>query len=166
MNLVSVYQDFKQIYGICPCCGDLFRLSDATIFARKAPPRTVFDELRDQSARVEARRERFEGLRDALRHKARLKGQVAAQNRLKRLSAFFMKRKINLRDVKVMFDPVDYVVFRGLCTRECTEAVLIDREPDSSRREKVQNSLERSIRRGNLEWKTVRIADDGSITLE
>lgn len=166
MNLVSVYQDFKQIYGICPCCGDLFRLSDANLFARNSPPRTVFDELRDQSARVEARRERFEGLRDKILDKARIKGQLAAQRRLKRLSGFFMKRRINLRDVKVMFDPVDYVVFRGLCTRECTEAVFIDREPDSSRREKVQDSLERSIQRGNLEWKTVRIADDGSLTLE
>lgn len=22
MNLVSVFQDFKRIYGLCPCCGE------------------------------------------------------------------------------------------------------------------------------------------------
>src|SRR5712664_2639165 len=132
MNLVNVFQDFKRIYGLCPCCGEPFRLSDAILFTRKAPPRTEFENLGTEWKKVEAGRQRLDDQRGALREKARLKGRVAAQERLQLFQPFFSKQKLNVRDVKVLFDPVDYLAFRGIGEGDCREVMFIDHEPDSS----------------------------------
>jgi predicted Holliday junction resolvase-like endonuclease len=166
MNLVSVFQDFKRIYGLCPCCGEPFRLSDAILFTRKAPPRTDFESLAIEWERVESRRQLLDDQRAALREKARLKGRIAAQERLQLFQPFFSSQKLSVRDVKVLFDPVDYLAFRGLGEADCKEVMFIDREPDSGRRERLHNSLRRVIDGGNLEWQTVRIADDCTVTLK
>lgn len=166
MALISVFQDFKKIYGICPCCGDPFRLSEATLSVRSSPLKTPFDKLEDDRKAVERAREHLDSLSFRLQDKARQKGKKLAQFRLRAFSAFFARRKLDLRDVKVLFDPVDYVVFRNLCDDLCSEIVFVDREPDTMRREKVQSSLERALRRGNVEWKTIRIADNRTITIE
>jgi len=70
------------------------------------------------------------------------------------------------QETRVLFDPVDYLAFRGLGDGDCKELMFIDREPDSNRRERLHNSLRRVIDAGNLEWKTVRIADDCTVTLK
>ena len=40
MNVLTVFTEMKAIYGFCPCCDELFRLSDATIYTKLPPPRT------------------------------------------------------------------------------------------------------------------------------
>jgi predicted Holliday junction resolvase-like endonuclease len=166
MNLVSVFQDFKRIYGFCPCCQERFRLSDTVLFTRQAPPRTDFDNLDMEWRKVEDKQGRLEAQRAMLKEKACVKGRIAAQKRLKLFQPFFSRQRLNTKDVRVLFDPVDYLAFRGLGDGVCTELMFIDREPNSSRRERLHKSMRRAIDTGNLEWKTVRIADDCTITLK
>ncbi len=116
--------------------------------------------------KVESRWQRLDDQRGALREKARLKGRIAAQERLQLFQPFFSRQRLNVRDVKVLFDPVDYLAFRGLGEGDCAEVIFIDREADSDRRERLHTSLRRAIDGGNLEWQTVRIADDCSVTLK
>jgi predicted Holliday junction resolvase-like endonuclease len=165
MNLVSIFQDFKRIYGFCPCCHERFRLSDAVLFTRQAPPRTDFDNLDMEWKKVKDKQRRLEAQRAMLKEKACVEGRIAAQKRLQLFQPFFSRQRLNVKDVRVLFDPVDYVAFRGLGDGVCTELIFIDREPNSNRRERLHKSLRHAIDSGNLEWKTVRIADDGTITL-
>lgn len=166
MNLVSVFQDFKRIYGFCPCCHERFRLSDTVLFTRQAPPRTDFDNLDTERKTVENKKRRLEAQRAILKEKACVDGRIAAQKRLQRFQPFFSRQRINLKDVRVLFDPVDYLAFRGLGHGVCKELIFIDREPDSSGRERLHKSMRDAIDSGNLEWKTIRIADNGSITVK
>jgi predicted Holliday junction resolvase-like endonuclease len=66
--------------------------------------------------------------------------------------------------VKLLFHPIDYVAFRGLTDGRCTAVEFLDREPDSARHEKLQRSIDTALRSGNVEWVTMRIADDGKVT--
>ena len=165
MNLVSIFQDFKRIYGFCPCCHERFRLSDAVLFTRQAPPRTDFDNLDMEWKKVKDKQRRLEAQRAMLKEKACVEGRIAAQKRLQLFQPFFSRQRLNVKDVRALFDPVDYVAFRGLADGVCTELIFIDRKANSNRRERLHKSLHHAIDSGNLEWKTVRIADNGRITL-
>lgn len=166
MNLVSIFRDFKRIYGFCPCCQKLFRLSDTALFTRQAPPRTDFDRLKMDWKKVEDRRSRLEAQRAKIKKKACAAGQVALNKRLRIFQPFFSRQRLNVKDVKVLFDPVDYLAFRGLGDGDCKELMFIDREPNSDSQERLHKSMRRVIDSGNLEWKTIRIADDGTITVK
>ncbi|MFO7638155.1 MAG: hypothetical protein R6X14_02455, partial [bacterium] len=67
-------------------------------------------------------------------------------------------------DMKAMFDPVDFVVFDGMSQKPALERlVLLDGPPRDKRRERAQRSMQKVLKKGNLEWRTVRVSDEGKI---
>lgn len=164
MNTVRLFQDFQRLYGFCPCCGEPFRLSDATLFYRAPRPRTAWDELdaeRDRLARAEERL-----LEDAarLRERAKQDGRKEMERRLYGLIEFFRTQRIALRDMKLLFHPVDYVVFRGLSEGKCTGVEFLDGEPSSAAHERLQRSIEKTVEAGEYSWITMRIENDGRVS--
>lgn len=166
MNLLAAFSEFKRIYGICPRCGELFRLSEATLFTKAPPPKTAFDSLEEARDRHERAVERFEEREERIREEGRRKGQVAARRRLRSVARFFVSRRIDPNDVKVIFHPIDYLVFGGLRRALCSSIQLVDRLPFESRREMLQTSISQALKAGNMEWRTLRIADDGVVKEE
>ena len=166
MNIISVYQDFKRIFGFCPCCGEPFRLSDCTIRARTAPPVTIFDRLDQEKERLSLAEERLDQKEGELRELAREEGRRAARKRLRSFMPFFVRQRIEIRDVKVLFHPVDYIAFRELYNGDCNRVSFIDRRPNSKERERIQKSIHRSLTSGNIEWLTVRVLDDGNVVFK
>lgn len=140
MNILTVFAEMKAIFGICPCCNELFRLSDASIYAKVPPPRTEFDRIETAFDRLQREVERFEEKEEGIREAARRRGQRAASRHLQELAPFFVKRKIEPEDVKVLFHPVEYLVFRGLSEDNCDALLFVDHLPDSRERERVQKS--------------------------
>jgi predicted Holliday junction resolvase-like endonuclease len=164
MNVVRVLNEMKRIYGICPCCAEPFRLSEAALFTKSAPPRTVFERMDDAYSRLERRSEKFDENEEEIRESARRLGQLAARRRLREIAPFFTARKIDPQDVKLLFHPVEYVVFSGMQNDRCASVDFIDHPPADRDRETIQCSLEQAIRAGNLEWQTFRIGEDGRVT--
>lgn len=163
MKPLAFFQEAKRVFGICPCCGELFRLSDATLFTKEPPPRTEFDALDEARRKLERAVARFEEQEEALREKAKASGQKAAQKRLKAIARPFVKRKIDPQDVKVLFDPIEFVAFRGMSNGEVEAVSLIDRPAARKDREKLQDSIRRTVQDGNFEWRELRIDADGRV---
>jgi len=160
---VRLFQDFQRIYGICPCCGDAFRLSNASLHYATRPPRTPWDDLEDQIVSLERAEERLDADSDRLREKAKQDGRKEMARRLRGLTKFFRSQRIDLHDMKLLFHPVDYVVFRGMSSDDCRSIEFLDCEPTSASHEKLQKSIERTIRAGNYSWTTMRIEDSGRV---
>ena len=66
----------------------------------------------------------------------------------------------------MLFHPVEYIVFRGLSDDECVALLFVDHPPDSHERERLQESLDQAIKKGNLEWQTFRIDSEGRVVQE
>ena len=164
MAVVKLFHDFQRIFGFCPCCGEPFRLSDAGLYIKAPPPPSPWDELDVLRERLARAQDRLANDEDRLREQARTEGHLEIQRRLRSLTSYFRKRRIEIRDVKLLFHPIDYVAFRGLTNGRCTAVEFLDREPDSARHEKLQRSFDTALRAGNVEWVTMRIAEDGSVT--
>jgi len=163
MDAVRLFQDFQSLYGFCPCCGELFRLSDAQLFHKKPPPRTPWDDLDEERARLERSVERLERDVERLREEASEAGRRERERRLSGLMSVFRRERIALTDMKLLFHPVDYIVFRGLGRRTCTAVEFLDSEPISKSHERLQRSIERTIEAGNYAWVTMRVDDRGRV---
>jgi predicted Holliday junction resolvase-like endonuclease len=163
LTFLKYYQETKRIYGICPCCGEPFRLSDATVFTRGRPPKTAFDDLAKAWSDLREAEERFSTRQAKIQEASRSAGRARAKRHLADIAPFFASHQIQPEDVKVLFDPVDYIAFCGLGDRECRSVDFIDRPPDSKGREVVQKSLHAAIRNGRVEWRTYRVTAQGTI---
>jgi len=153
--------------GLCPCCGELFRLSDSKVFLKTRPKKDWMDILQARDALLDGVEERIDDAEEALREKARIVGRRAAQLAVRRIDPVFAPRRLNADDAKVLFHPVDYVVFRGMKEQgTIREIILLDGETRAADRIRLQKSIEKVIEMGNYEWLTVRVQEDGAIVEE
>jgi predicted Holliday junction resolvase-like endonuclease len=157
----------RNIFGLCPRSGRLFRLSDCKIFLRTRPKSDWMDEIDVEIERLEAAEERLSRREDALRERARAVGRNLARRVIRKVDHVFAPRHLNPDDAKVLFHPIDFVVFKGMkSSGPMREIIFLDRTTKSPNRQKIQASIAKAIERERYEWLTIRVLEDGSIKEE
>lgn len=157
----------RQIFGICPRSHEFFRLSDCKIFLKKRPVQDWMDKIEKEDTRLIGVDERLDEKEEEMREKARVKGRRLAQRAIKKIDTIFSPRKLNPDDAKVVFHPIDYIVFDGMKGGYGTRRiVLLDREGKSPDHIRLQKSIEKVIEHDNYEWLTLRVEEDGSMKEE
>src|SRR5205807_1604366 len=139
-ELVSFYRVQRNIFGICPHSGEIFRLSDCKVSLRTKPKRDWKDRIDHESERLDNIEERLEEREESLREAARKRGRILAMRTIKLLDPVFTPRRLNPDDAKVLFHPVDYIVFNGMKCGSTKNLILLDRFASSEERRKVQSS--------------------------
>lgn len=166
-DILRLFTLQRQIFGICPRSGEFFRLSDCKIFLKGKPVPDWMDRIAFKSEELNMTEERLEEKEEKLREKAREKGRFLAQLAVKKIDPVFTPRKLNPDDAKVIFHPIDYVVFNGMKRgKSIKNIVLLDREVKETNHRTVQKSIERVLERENYEWQTLRVQEDGKIKVE
>lgn len=157
----------RRIFGICPRSGQFFRLSDCRIFLKEKPALDWMEKLHLQGQKLGEAERRLDAKEEELREKAREKGRQLARLAVRKIDPIFTPRKLNPDDAKVIFHPIDYIVFNGMKNGEAIENILfLDRHAKHTNQRSVQRSIERAIERGNYEWMTLRVHEDGGIKVE
>jgi predicted Holliday junction resolvase-like endonuclease len=166
-DIVRFFGLQRQIFGICPNCGDFFRLSDCKIFIRKRPAPDWMDKITLQENRLTELEEKLEEKKGELQEKARGKGRRLAQKAIKKIDPVFAPRKLNADDAKVIFHPIDYIVFKGMKDNDSIKGILLlDRQAKDGNHRAIQRSIEKVVEHENYEWQTLRVQEDGRIKVE
>ena len=164
MRLLSLQ---NQIFGICPKSGRFFRLSEARLFIRKKPVPDWMDELDRKGRLLDKAEDRLDSRENEIREKARQKGRVKAQRVIKKIDPVFTPRKLNPDEAKVLFHPVDYLVFSGMKSREpIRKLVFLDRKVRSKDQKRIQRSVEQAVEKERYDWVTLRVDNDGKVEAE
>jgi predicted Holliday junction resolvase-like endonuclease len=125
------------------------------------------DILDSKDNRLNRKEETIDEIEETLREKAREAGRRMARRAVRRIDPIFAPRHLNADDAKVLFHPVDYVVFRGMKeSGNVREIVFLDRNAEAAKRRRVQKSIEKVVEAGKYDWLTVRVRDDGTIMEE
>jgi predicted Holliday junction resolvase-like endonuclease len=145
-EILKFFNSQRQIFGICPKCREFIRMSDCRVFLRAIPKEDWMDSLDAEAARLELLAEKLEERRQDLQELARKKGRIAARKIVKKIDSVFTPRGLNPDDAKVLFHPIDYIVFDGMKnTEEVKRIVFLDRISPSKKHIKLQRSIERAI---------------------
>ena len=166
-DILKLFTLQRQLFGVCPNCNDLFRLSDCKIYLKRKPVSDWMDELNLKSERLERLSGKLDEKEEELREMAREKGRQEAQRVVRRIDPVFTPRKLNADDAKVIFHPIDYVVFNGMKKgSSIRNIILLDRQDKGKHHRSLQRSIERVVERDNYEWQTLRVQEDGKIKIE
>ena len=156
----------RNIFGICPNCSDFFRLSDCRIYSKKKPLLDWKNKIELESEKIDGIEEKIDNMKEELKEKGREKGRKMADRQIKKVDPIFFPRKLNPDDAKVIFHPIDYVVFNGMKSNELKNILLLDREVKMSAHKKIQKSIESAINHERYEWLTIRVEDDGKVCIK
>lgn len=163
------FQYQRQIFGICTCCGEFFRLSDCKVYQEAKAPTDWLDKLEKDERRIDLEEDKLSEVLEELKQAAREKGRNTANRMVKQVDKVFHPQKLNPDDAKVIFHPVDYVVFNGMKdnkTEGLKNILLLDGEKRSTEGKKIQKSIMKAVDKGNYEWITLRVENDGGIKEE
>jgi len=172
--LVQTIDGIQEVLAICPCCGEIFRLVEGKfIFPQKHPKTCEYlglialeGKLSDEEDRLASAEERFEEKLQQQRQQLIQQGRRQAKTKLKKIDPTFSAKGIDPQDVKVIFDPVEYLIFHGLNSGDGVDFVeFVSRSPDSKTQETVVKSIDKTIRDGNVEFETLHMRDDGSFEI-
>lgn len=169
-NLFQFFSLQRQIFGVCPNTGNIFRLSDCNIFLKKKPEHDWMKKLDMEYDKIDRAEQKLGEKEDRIREAAKERGRKEASKRTKKLDKIFSPLKLNADDSKVIFHPVDFVVFDGMKkigpNTRLKEIILLDSKKAASEKKKIQQSIDKVIEKGNYEWITMRVLDNGDIRQE
>ena len=166
-DVVKFFALQRQIFGICPKCEDFFRLSDCKVYLKKKPVPDWMDEITLEKGRLDEVEEKLEEKKKDLQKKAQEKGRKRAQLAVRKVDPIFTPRKLNPDDAKVIFHPIDYIVFNGMKAPEpIKNIILLDRKEKGKDHRGLQRSIEKVVEHQNYEWQTLRVEEDGKIKVE
>jgi predicted Holliday junction resolvase-like endonuclease len=171
-EMLTFFSIQRQIFGICPRTGNIFRLSDCRLYQKTAPviawPHIDWlDEYTAKAQRLDRLEEKLDQESDKLREKARAAGRLEAKKAVKRVDPVFTPRRLDPQDSKMLFHPLDFVVFNGLNSDNGVKSiVMLDARPADRERAQLQKTIERTIERGHYEWVTFHVDEAGRVQRE
>jgi predicted Holliday junction resolvase-like endonuclease len=169
-QVIDFYSSLRQIFGVCECCGEIFRVSDCKLYQKKKPAIDWKEKIDSEISRLDRLEEKLQEKIELAREAAREAGRKGADKLVKKIDPIFSPLKLNPNDAKVIFHPVDFIVFNGMNSNSgdtsIKNLVLLDKNNRKGEYRKIQNSIENAINKSNYEWLTLRVEENGTITEE
>ena len=164
-QLLKFFQLQRQIFGVCPHTGNVFRLSDCHIYVKKKPEPDWLQKIEAAQVKISNAEEKLDEKEESIREKARIAGRNEATKMVRKIDKIFHPLKLNPDDSKVIFHPVDYIVFNGMKTGQIKNLILMDKAKGTSDK-RLQQSIQKVVEKKNYEWITLRVEDNGNIKQE
>lgn len=167
-NLFGEFQEFRKILCVCPCCGELVRLSDLHLSTKGKVAKTWLDDYDKKDRLLGRKEERFEEREQKLREMAVEKGRKAAQITFnKAISPQLKALKLDPFDVKPILNPIDFVVFNGMNKNDSVnDIILLSKQIKNPELNQIRQQVKKSIVQNKYEWLVARIDDNGKIKFE
>ena len=167
-ELLDVFQSFRRILCICPCCGEMMRLSDLHLKYLGKAPKTWLDTHESRLLAQEKREDLFDEKAEKIREKSINRGRKKVPKLIKKcLCAEYKKLKYNPYDIKAIMHPVDFIVFDGLNDEVKIENVtFLSRKASNQDQNAILKSIRKTIDERNYDWKVARITTKGEVNFE
>ena len=165
---IQLFQYGRTILCLCPCCGDIVRLSELTLHYEGETPRTWLDEYDTRMLRYEKRLEVFKSKESEIREASREKGRrIATRTVRKVIKETFPGVRYHPKDIKAILNPVDCVVFSGMAMKDrISKIVMLSRKSDLTIPRKLRQSIRKTIERGDYDCQLARVSKTGEIDLD
>ena len=161
-------QEFRKILCVCPCCGDLVRVSDLRLKAKGPAVGTWLDEYEKKSLSMEKKEEKFGEKEATLREHAVERGRKAAEIAVSKAIAPSLKAlKLDPFDLKPVLHPIDFVVFKGMTKKDTvSDVMLLSKRVNNPQLNVVRTQIKKAINNKKYEWQVARINEKGKIEME
>ena len=168
LDPVSIFQSFRTILCICPCCGDLVRVSDLKLRYGGKAPRTWLDTYDMSSMKLDKKEAELDEKEGEMREAAKERGRKQVPKLVcKCLDGEITRLKYNPYDIKALLHPVDFVVFNGMSDgEEVKDIAFVSKATTNPTVNKLRGSLRSAVQKESYEWQVARVSLDGKITLE
>jgi predicted Holliday junction resolvase-like endonuclease len=159
-DTIAQLQSDPRIYGECTSCGEGFPLKRAVLFYADDPlparAQAVLQERRE--ALEDGHRELREQRRQARERSERGAVSVNLGKILEKIAPVFEGFQYKPRDCRALFEPIDYLVFRGLSTKGRVDSLaFVEIKTGGATLNDHQKQIREAVEAGRVGWETYDI---------
>ena len=167
-QLFQEFQQFRKILCVCPCCGNLIRVSDLKLITKGETATTWLDKYEKKELVISNKEERLENVAAKTREAMIEKGRKSAERVFNNsISPSLKSIKLDPYDVKPILNPVDFVVFKGMNKNEhVSEVMFLCMKYNIPTLNILRNQIEDVIAKKEYDIQVARIDEVGKILLE
>lgn len=166
-SFLELYNAMRRTLGVCPCCGELFRLSDIRISYRRSAKADWLEVLDAKNARLQKREESIRTREKKLKEVQAEKGRREMPELVRKAAPIVARLGFHPQEIKSIFHPIDLIAFDGMRSEgKVQRVVMLDAETTDVERTRLQNQISKAVERGEYHWETVNVGDDGAIQLD
>ena len=167
-RLFEEFSEFRKILCICPCCGEIVRVSDLHLKVKKPIVKTWLDTYEAKIIAMSKEEEKFNEKEQKIRDAAVEKGRNEAKKIVNNVVLpIFRKLKLNPFDVKPILSPIDFLVFDGMTDKDKIKNIIfLSKISKIESLNLIRKQIQDIISKKNYIWQVGRIDDLGSLTFE
>jgi len=170
-ELLEEFQGFRKILCVCPCCGELVRVSDLKLKVKGAGVSVGVTWLDEFERKVQAFNKKeidFDEKEKKIRAKSVEAGRKAAETAIKKMMSPQLKAmKLDPYDIKPISNPVDFVVFRGMYKSESiSDIMFLSKYLANSELNVLRQQVSKAVAGKQYAWQVARIDESGVMRVE
>lgn len=167
-SLFEEFGELRKILCICPCCGDIVRVSDLHLKVKKPIVKTWLDTYEAKIIAINKEEEKFNEKEQKIRDLAVEKGRNEAKKIVNNVVLpIFRKLKLNPFDVKPILSPIDFLVFDGMTDKDKIKNIIfLSKISKIESLNLIRKQIKDVVSKRNYIWQVGRIDDLGSLTFE
>mgnify|MGYP001614428339 CR=1 FL=1 len=167
-SLLEEFGELRKILCICPCCGEIVRVSDLHLKVKKPIVKTWLDTYEAKIIAMNEKEEKFSEKEQKIRDVAVKRGRDEAEKIVKKaILPIFTILKLDPYDVKPIMNPIDFIVFDGMTKKDkIKDIVFLSRASKIESLNLIRKQIKENISKKNYTWQVGRIDDLGNLTFE
>ena len=167
-SLFEEFSELRKILCICPCCGDIVRVSDLHLKVKKTIVKTWLDTYEAKIIAMSKKEEKFSEKEKKIRDMAIEKGRNEAKKIVNNVVLpIFRKLKLNPFDVKPILNPIDFLVFDGMTDKDKIKNIIfLSKISKIEYLNLIRKQIKEIISKRNYLWQVGRIDNVGGLTFE
>ena len=167
-SLFEEFSELRKILCICPCCGEIVRVSDLHLKVKKPIVKTWLDTYEAKIIAMNEKEEKFNEKEQKIRDAAVKRGRDEAEKIVKKaILPIFTILKIDPYDVKPIMSPIDFIVFDGMTKKDkIKDIIFLSKTSKIESLNSIRKQIKETISKKNYTWQVGRIDDLGSLTYE
>lgn len=158
VTLIEDLLSQHKLRARCPHCDETFSLRQAKLFdTTKALPADVRAFLARARAQLEENRAKLGRLKKQAREAPRRTAEAVRIGKVvEKIGPSLPGFPLHPRDCRALFEPIDYVAFKGLSERGAIDAVVfIDVKSGGAVLQSNQRQIKRAVERGDVQFTTM-----------
>ena len=167
-SLFEEFAELRKILCVCPCCGEIVRVSDLHLKVKKPIVKTWLDTYEAKIIAMSKKEEKFSEKEKKIRDMAIEKGRNEAKKIVNKVVLpIFRKLKLNPFDVKPVLSPIDFLVFDGMTDKDKIKNIIfLSKISKIEYLNLIRKQIKEIISKRNYIWQVGRIDDLGGLTFE
>jgi len=162
-NNIEQFQQLRKVFVLCPCCSQVYRLTDSHIFTDKLPNKDWQQKLQSEAKKLDDQEQKLKVKIEKLKLEAKERGRLDADNQIAKFDKVFLPLGLNPNDCKNICSPLDFIVFNGMHTFNVKNIIFLDKKGKEG---DIQSSIREIIEHERYTFKTLRVDDDGNVEEE